>query len=211
MAKSNGGGKFFFLRLSCFILEIQLPHLFGVVINVSDSFKLHLHFLYRGRAAIFFHFALPHGHALLAAVRDEVEIVRRRGKERKQRKEAAKGRVKGRKEKTGLLAVFCCSVAKSHRVPDVNKLICQREVFTRLGFLLGVTHAASDADWPAATALDCLVGLAEGVTNTLQARCVFYQRRLRTLLSKDVENDDVSCLCRRTEVNMQFKDVIVLH
>lgn len=34
-----------FLRMSCFILEIQLPHLFGVVINLSDFFLLHLNFL----------------------------------------------------------------------------------------------------------------------------------------------------------------------
>ena len=86
---------------------------------------------------------------LLAAARDEVEIVRREErKEEKEVKEAAKDRVKGRKEKTGFLAVSRCSPAKSRPVQDVNKLICQCEVFTHFGFAQDcVTHAVL-AVWP---------------------------------------------------------------
>ncbi len=60
---------------------------------------------------------------------------KKEARKEKRRKEAEKDRVKGRKEKTGFLAVSCVSLAKSRPVQDVNKLICQCEVFTHFGSL----------------------------------------------------------------------------
>lgn len=59
------------LRMSCFTLEIQLPHLFRVVINLSDFFFFSFSFKFFTRAGLLYFSAslLPRGHVLLAVVR----------------------------------------------------------------------------------------------------------------------------------------------
>lgn len=83
--------------MSCFILEIQLPHLFRVVINLSDfffctSFNL-LFFFLQGQGCFIFPLLSASWSCALGSGesgRDEVEIVRR--KERKEGSERERGR-----------------------------------------------------------------------------------------------------------------------
>lgn len=145
--------SFFFLRMSCFILEIQLPHLFGVVINLSDLFFLTSFKCVTGAGLIYFSASLRLmvmcSWQRWASERWSGDSWEKRGKENgKRRKEALKDRVKGRKEKTGFLAVSRCSSAKSRPMQDVNKLICQWEVFTHFGFHPALCDSCSLAVWP---------------------------------------------------------------
>lgn len=105
--------------MSCFILEIRLPHLFRVVINLSDFpfFKNFVLIFYKGRAALFFRFTLPHGHVLLAAVR-----VGELGGEKEQREGRVKekGRQQRRmeleREKRGQAPWLCLAAARPNHV-----------------------------------------------------------------------------------------------
>lgn len=132
----------FFYECLVLFWKYNFPICF-VLLLICLIFLLHLNFL-QGQGCFIFPLHSASWSCALGSSesgRDEVEIVRR--EERKRRKEAGKDRVKGRKEKTGFLAVSCCSLAKSRPAQDVNKLICQCEVFTHFGFALDcVTHAA---------------------------------------------------------------------
>lgn len=72
--------------MSCFILEIQLPHLFGVVINLSDFFFFtSFNFLYKGQGCFIFPLQPASRSRALGSGergRDEVEIVREGRKEK---------------------------------------------------------------------------------------------------------------------------------
>lgn len=71
-----------------------------------------------------------------------MEVVRREERKEGRKKEAGKDRVEEKekkgKENMGSLAVSHFSLAKSLPVQDVNKLICQCEVFTHFAPLWAV-------------------------------------------------------------------------
>lgn len=129
----------FWTVLSCFNLEIQLPPSVSnySFVNFLKPLGVFWGFFTRAELRHFPCCVMVHAIGSGEIWRDKVEIDGKKGEKVERKKKEKWGKewvVKEREAKMGSLAVSCYILAKSRPVQDVNKLICQCEVFTHLGF-----------------------------------------------------------------------------